>query len=103
MDQVAPAASVSTEGTEILKSVCRSCHGGCGVLMHVKDDVLVKVEGDPDNPFNQGRLCPLGNATQEMVYHPDRLKYPMRRKGPRGAGTWERIAGTRRWTRSPRN
>lgn len=92
MDQVAPNAAISTEGTEILKSVCRSCHGGCGVLMHVKDDVLVKVEGDPDSPFNQGRLCPLGNATQEMVYHPDRLKYPMRRKGPRGAGTWERIS-----------
>lgn len=92
MDQVAPGASVPTEDTEILKSVCRSCHGGCGVLMHVKDDVLVKVEGDPDSPFSHGRLCPIGNATHEMVYHPDRLKYPMRRKGPRGAGTWERIS-----------
>ena len=28
----------------------------------------------------------------EMVYHPDRLKYPIRRKGPRGAGAWERIS-----------
>ena len=81
MDQVvAPETAKSTEGAEVLKSVCRSCHGGCGVLMRVKDDKLVKVKGDPDSPFNQGRLCRLGNATMEMVYHSDRLKYPMRRR-----------------------
>ncbi len=82
MDQVAETKLQTThQDTQILKSVCRSCHGGCGTLLHVKDDVLVKVEGDPDSPFNQGRLCPIGNATKEMVYHPDRLKYPMRCQG----------------------
>ena len=34
------------------------CHGGCGVLAHIKDGKLVKIEGDPDHPMNQGRLCP---------------------------------------------
>ena len=34
------------------------CHLGCGVLLYTDDDgKLVKVEGDPENPFNQGRLC----------------------------------------------
>lgn len=34
------------------------CHDGCGVLYYTdKDGKLVKVEGDPDNPFNQGTLC----------------------------------------------
>ena len=42
----------------VLKSVCRSCHGGCGALLHVQDGVLIKVEGDPASPLNRGRLCP---------------------------------------------
>mgnify|MGYP006360512819 FL=1 len=78
--------------TVVLKSVCRSCHGGCGVLMHVQDGVLVKVQGDPESPLNHGRLCPMGTVTTELVYHPDRLKYPMRRLGERGSGRWQRIS-----------
>lgn len=78
--------------TSILKSVCRSCHGGCGVLLHVRDGVLLKVEGDRESPLNHGRLCPIGTVTTDLVYHPDRLKYPMRRKGRRQSGQWERIS-----------
>ena len=88
-------ADVSTTGsapTTILKSVCRSCHGGCGVLMHVQNGVLVKVEGDKESPLNHGRLCPIGTVTTDLVYHPDRLKHPMRRIGPRGSGQWQRIS-----------
>lgn len=34
------------------------CHLGCGVLLYTDDDgKLVKVEGDPENPYNDGRLC----------------------------------------------
>jgi anaerobic selenocysteine-containing dehydrogenase len=58
----------------ILKSVCRSCHGGCGTLLHVRDGVLVKVEGDPQSPLNHGRLCPIGTVTVDLVNHPDRLQ-----------------------------
>jgi anaerobic selenocysteine-containing dehydrogenase len=76
----------------ILKSVCRSCHGGCGTLLHVRDGVLVKVEGDPQSPFNHGRLCPIGTVTTDLVYHPDRLKYPLRRRGKRQSGDWDRIS-----------
>lgn len=77
--------------TTILKSVCRSCHGGCGALLHVRGGELVKVEGDPESPLNRGRLCPIGTVTRDLVYHPDRLKYPMRRVGKRGSGQWDRI------------
>lgn len=31
------------------------CHGGCGVLAHIKDGKLIKVEGDPDHPWNQAK------------------------------------------------
>ncbi len=78
--------------TVILKSACRSCHGGCGTLLHVRDGVLVKVEGDPQSPFSHGRLCPIGTVTVDLVNHPDRLKYPRRRVGPRASGQWTRIS-----------
>jgi anaerobic selenocysteine-containing dehydrogenase len=60
--------------------------------MHVEDGRLVRVRGDPDSPLNQGRLCPIGTATLDLVYHPDRLKHPLRRTGPRGSGQWQRIS-----------
>ena len=82
----------SGQATVILKSVCRSCHGGCGTLLHVRDGVLVKVEGDPQAPLSHGRLCPIGTVTADIVNHPDRLKYPRRRVGPRGSGKWARIS-----------
>jgi anaerobic selenocysteine-containing dehydrogenase len=78
--------------TAILKSVCRSCHGGCGVLLHVSDGRLIKVEGDRASPLNHGRLCPIGTVTVDLVYHPKRLQFPMRRLGPRGSGQWQRIS-----------
>jgi anaerobic selenocysteine-containing dehydrogenase len=81
-----------TGATAILKSVCRSCHGGCGVLLHVRDGRLIKVEGDKASPLNHGRLCPIGTVTLDLVYHPKRLQFPMRRSGERGAGEWQRIS-----------
>src|SRR5262245_35574491 len=89
---VVMSGQAEQQQTRVLKSVCRSCHGGCGVLLHVKDDKLIKVEGDPQSPLNHGRLCPIGTVTLDLVYHPDRLKYPLRRLGPRGSGRWERIS-----------
>jgi anaerobic selenocysteine-containing dehydrogenase len=86
------ADTAAQSSTRVLKSVCRSCHGGCGVLLHVRDGVLVKVEGDRDSPLNHGRLCPIGTVTTDIVYHPDRLKHPLRRLGPRGSGQWQRIS-----------
>ncbi len=68
------------------------CHDGCGVLLYTdKTGKLVKVEGDPDNPFNQGRLCVRCLALPEVTNHPDRLQYPMKRAGERGEDKWERI------------
>ncbi len=68
------------------------CHGGCGVLAHIKDGKLVKIEGDPDHPMNQGRLCARALAMTQYVDHPDRLRYPVKRAGARGEDKWERIS-----------
>jgi anaerobic selenocysteine-containing dehydrogenase len=68
------------------------CHGGCGVLAHIKEGKLVKLEGDPDHPWNQGRLCARALAMTQYVQHPERLRRPLKRVGKRGEGHWEEIS-----------
>lgn len=77
---------------EVIRTNCGMCHGGCGILAHVDDGRLVKVEGDTECPTNRGTLCPQGLAATQYVYHPDRIKYPLKRAGQRGKGKWERIS-----------
>lgn len=68
------------------------CHGGCGILVHVKDGKLLKIEGDPDHPWNQGRLCARVLAMKKYIDHPQRLRKPLIRKGKRGEGVWEEVS-----------
>ena len=88
--------SDNREGEKVVRTTVWSpgagCHGGCGVKLHVKNGRLVKVEGDENHPWNQGRLCPRVLALTQYVYHPDRLLYPMKRAGERGEGKWTRIS-----------
>jgi thiosulfate reductase/polysulfide reductase chain A len=75
----------------IVRSTCMLSHSGCGVLVHVRDGQVVKVEGDPEHPVTRGSLCPKGLAAVQFQNHPDRLLHPLRRVGERGEGRWERI------------
>jgi anaerobic selenocysteine-containing dehydrogenase len=77
---------------KIVKTFCFSCRGGCGVFLHIKNNEIIKVEGDPDHPVSKGTLCPKGLAVKQLTHHPDRLKYPLKRIGKRGEGKWERIS-----------
>ncbi len=75
----------------IVKSVCRICHGGCGALLHVRDGRLIRVKPDPSSLFSRGRMCIKGLSTPDMMYHPDRLLTPLKRDGRRGSGKWKEI------------
>jgi len=76
-----------------VKTHCaRMDHGGCGLLVGVKDNKIVKIKGDPDGFLNKGYICPKGVASPDRLTHPDRLKYPLKRVGKRGDGKWERIS-----------
>ena len=70
-----------------VRTVCRSCHGGCGVIAYVKNGKVIKVEGDPDSPISHGTMCSKGLAITQVAYHPDRILYPMKK----GGNGWERI------------
>ena len=77
----------------IVKTYCaRMDHGGCGILVHVEDGKITKIEGDPDSPLSRGTICAKGLAQAERLNHPDRLNYPMKRMGERGEGKWGRIS-----------
>ena len=68
------------------------CFWRCGVLASVADGRVVRVEGNPDHPQTQGRLCARGNAGTHLLYDPDRLKYPLLRTGARGEGRFRRAS-----------
>jgi anaerobic selenocysteine-containing dehydrogenase len=76
------------EEVKKIRTVCRSCHGGCGVIAHVKDGKVVKIEGDPESPISHGTLCSKGLAITQVAYHPDRILYPMKRTNE----GWQRIS-----------
>jgi molybdopterin-containing oxidoreductase family iron-sulfur binding subunit len=62
-------------------TVCRECPAGCGVLARNRDGRVVKLEGNPDHPVNQGALCARGQAALQNLYHPDRFTGAQRRDG----------------------
>ena len=66
----------------------------CGILAYVDKDTLEirKIEGNPVHPGSRGRTCAKGVVTPNQLHDPDRILYPMRRKGARGSGEWERVS-----------
>ncbi|MBI2988329.1 MAG: molybdopterin-dependent oxidoreductase [Deltaproteobacteria bacterium] len=82
------------DDTEKIFSYCIHCAALCGVVAHVRDGYLIKVEGDPNALNNAGTLCPKALAAKQEVYHPGRLKFPMKRTKPKGDADpgWTRIS-----------
>lgn len=76
----------SPAGTHVVHAACpHDCPDACSMLVTVADGVATGVRGDPDHPFTRGSLCTKVNDYEVHAYHPDRILYPMRRVGPKGA------------------
>ena len=89
-------------------SICTLCPAGCGLLVRVmqgeaevirngqlgllKMGLAKKLEGNPAHPINQGKLCPRGQAGLQVTYHPDRVRGPLARNGPRGSGQFREVS-----------
>jgi anaerobic selenocysteine-containing dehydrogenase len=90
---------------EIKNGVCPVCRAGCGTTVRVlqgdaevvrdgKAGVMTmslakKLDGNPSHPISQGALCPRGQASIQITYHPDRLVEPLKRRGNRGSGDYQ--------------
>jgi menaquinone reductase, molybdopterin-binding-like subunit len=73
-------------------STCALCDAGCGIKVRVVEGRAVKIEGNPEHPVNRGGLCSRGQAALQLLYHPDRVRSPLRRTGARGEGKWKPIS-----------
>jgi len=80
------------ERVELIATNCEMCFWRCGVLAEVKDGKVLKLQGNPNHPMTKGKLCARGNAGTQLLYDPDRLKYPQVRTGSRGAGKFKRVS-----------
>ncbi|MDF1591973.1 MAG: molybdopterin-dependent oxidoreductase [Desulfobacterales bacterium] len=73
-------------------SICDMCLNKCGLIARVDPyGVVKKLDPNPKFLKSRGMLCARGNAGIQQLYDPDRLKYPLLRKGERGQGRWQRL------------
>jgi anaerobic selenocysteine-containing dehydrogenase len=88
-------------------SICTLCSAGCGTLVRVmqgdaevlrngrwglvKMGLAKKLEGNPQHPVSRGKLCPRGHAGLQVLYHPDRLANPLKRRGARDSGDFQEV------------
>src|SRR5512146_419704 len=76
-----------------IQCYCALCVSRCGAVAVMEDGRFVALEPDPTHPTGKA-LCAKGRAAPELVYHPDRLLYPMKRTKPKGDldPGWQRIS-----------
>jgi formate dehydrogenase major subunit len=83
------------EGATVSHSVCPYCAVGCALLAYTRKEsdgrtTLVQIEGDPDSPVNEGRLCPKGATALQLAVSRRRVTSPMYRSP--GAAEWQRVS-----------
>lgn len=83
------------EGATVSHSVCPYCAVGCALLAYTKQNgnghpVLLQIEGDPDSPVNEGRLCPKGATALQLAVSRRRVPSPLYREP--GAAEWQRVS-----------
>ena len=84
----------SAEDVKRIRTVCRACGKmECGVWVTVKDGKAIRVEGDQSSFTSRGNCCTKSQSSIQACYHPDRLRYPMKRTNPKGEDPgWVRIS-----------
>ena len=81
-------------GAKEVHSLCPYCAVGCSIIAYTKDDgkghtQLLQIEGDPDSPVNEGRLCPKGATAMQLAVSSRRVAKPLYRAP--GSDKWEEI------------
>jgi formate dehydrogenase major subunit len=96
---LAPASKVKRElrieGATVSHSVCPYCAVGCALVAYTKKSAsgeveLLQIEGDPDSPVNEGRLCPKGASALQLAVSSRRVASPLHRAP--GASEWKKVS-----------
>ena len=77
---------IASDGVK--NSICYMCMSSCPTKIHVRNGKATKIDFTNDN----GAHCLRGKAQLDFIYHPDRLKYPLKHIGEKGNGSFERIS-----------
>jgi anaerobic selenocysteine-containing dehydrogenase len=78
-----------------VRVVCaHDCPDMCSLVAEVEDGRVLRIQGDPDEPYTAGFACAKVNRDMEVLHSPDRIRTPLRRTGPKGSGqfapvTWD--------------
>ncbi len=77
----------------LVPTTCFNCEAACGLVAYVDKETMKvrRLEGNPHHPASRGRNCAKGPATLNQIEDPERILYPLKRVGPRGAGQFERV------------
>jgi len=76
--------------TKWVKTICGYCGTGCGLVLEVADNKIVKIRGDKEAPVNKGQTCVKGAFAYEYVHANSRLNSPLIRKaGQLIEATWQ--------------
>jgi anaerobic selenocysteine-containing dehydrogenase len=87
------AVTLAESDTHVVRGGCpHDCPDACSTLVTVEGGRATRIAGDPDHPFTNGFLCAKVNRYLERTYHRDRLLYPLRRVGTKGAGSFVRVS-----------
>ena len=90
-----------------VRTVCQQCSAGCGIAVRVMQGESIrtidgqqkrvkavqakKIEGNPEHPISMGGTCARGQAGVQVLYHPDRIRTPLKLSGQRGSGQYQPI------------
>ncbi|MDF2627575.1 MAG: twin-arginine translocation pathway signal [Symbiobacteriaceae bacterium] len=87
------SVSKTKKERKAIPSSCFQCPAICGIIAYVEDGRVVKIEGNPNHPNNQGAICAKGQAGMSQAYDPQRILYPMIQTKERGDKTgWKRVS-----------
>ena len=94
MQALGETVSATAGEVKRIRSCCRACGKvECGVWVTVQDGKVIKVEGDESAPQSRGHCCSKSQSSVQALYHPDRLRFPVKRTNPKGEDDpgWVRI------------
>src|ERR1700704_950906 len=78
---------------DAVRVVCaHDCPDMCSLLAYVEDGKVVRIEGDPDQPYTAGFACAQVNRDAELVHSPERIGTPLRRTGAKGTGSFAPVS-----------
>ena len=90
-----PQAGASAGEIKRIRTGCRGCGKmECGVIAVVQDGKVIRIEGDPEAFQSMGNCCTKSQSSLQAAYHPDRLRYPLKRTNPKDSDDpgWQRIS-----------